>query len=474
MADTSTNSWKLLYESGRQALQARKLQDAEQSFSAALQLAEDFAAGDPRLVATLNALARIYSLQRRYLAAAALLNRLLEVTERTLGSHHVQVAGVLTNLAEMYTHLGAAREELELRERVLAIRADDPNADATALERLRERVTELRSMLAAQEPPAAPEEEIELELLPVVRTSEHSAMPPVVQEPEVVAAAAPIIDTVVEIADEPAPVSEIPVSEIPVSEIPVSEIMVDVEAKMPSPAVPMVVVSSFSPSSTTSFKPAPEPVTVPAQPTSYDRYDGGEESDAPMIAFHTTADHGFSDMGRDEIASPISRKLGSRSGLISIAAGVVLVAGILVARSFVGGSGDEDRVSAAGSVSLANAAVPPAITPVSNSTETPDARSIERLAADRRAERETRRMNDDGSRESARPSTSVSSSTPNATREAAVISPRAPVAADVEKALRGLDGAVKSIDVSTKAAADSVSSIRVQAPTFKKTKLSEP
>ena len=145
MADTSTNSWKLLYEAGRQALQDRKLQEAEQSFSAALQLAEDFAAGDPRLAATLNALARIYSLQRRYLAAAALLNRLLEVTERTLGPSHVQVAGVLTNLAEMYTHLGAAREELELRERVLGIRGDDPNADATSLQRLRERVNELRA-----------------------------------------------------------------------------------------------------------------------------------------------------------------------------------------------------------------------------------------------------------------------------------------------------------------------------------------
>ena len=122
MVEIPSNSWKLLYESGRQALQDRKLPDAEQSFSAALQLAEDFPAGDPRLAATLNALARIYSLQRRYLAAAALLNRLLEVTERTLGPTHVQVAGVLTNLAEMYTHLGAAREELELRERVRQLR----------------------------------------------------------------------------------------------------------------------------------------------------------------------------------------------------------------------------------------------------------------------------------------------------------------------------------------------------------------
>ena len=136
MPEIPMNSWKLLYEAGRQALQDRKLQDAEQSFSAALQLAEDFAAGDPRLGATLNALARIYSLQRRYLAAAALLNRLLEVTERTLGPTHVQVAGVLTNLAEMYTHLGAAREELELRERVLRIRGEDANADIASLQRV--------------------------------------------------------------------------------------------------------------------------------------------------------------------------------------------------------------------------------------------------------------------------------------------------------------------------------------------------
>src|SRR6478672_3678782 len=174
MPEIPINNWKLLYEAGRQALQDRKLQDAEQSFSAALQLAEDFAAGDPRLAATLNALARIYSLQRRYLAAAALLNRLLEVTERTLGPTHVQVAGVLTNLAEMYTHLGAAREELELRERVLGIRGDDPNADANTLQRLHERVGELRAILAAQDPAPEADDVIDEEPLPVVRTDEYS------------------------------------------------------------------------------------------------------------------------------------------------------------------------------------------------------------------------------------------------------------------------------------------------------------
>src|SRR4030095_12551226 len=183
MPEIPLNSWKLLYEAGRQALQDRKLQDAEQSFSAALQLAEDFAPGDPRLSATLNALARIYSLQRRYLAAAALLNRLLEVTERTLGASHVQVAGVLTNLAEMYTHLGAAREELELRERVLRIRGEAPNAAIASLQRVWERVAELRAVLVAQENTTALGDE-EQEPLPTVRTAEYSAPIPALRAPE--------------------------------------------------------------------------------------------------------------------------------------------------------------------------------------------------------------------------------------------------------------------------------------------------
>lgn len=468
MADTSTNSWKLLYETGRQALQARKLQEAEQSFSAALQLAEDFAPGDPRLAATLNALARIYSLQRRYLAAAALLNRLLEVTERTLGGNHVQVAGVLTNLAEMYTHLGAAREELELRERVLAIRADDPNADATSLDRLRERVTELRSTLAAQEPPAESEDEADFEPLPVVRTAEYSTRPEVVREPEVV-----------EITPEP--IAAVAIESVQLAERD--------DAYRLSPATSQLSVAPWPGAAATGSTPTggrtieieqsapvvesvPATVTTPSRQStyapSYDRYEGSVESEEPMLSFHSTADHGFSDMGRDELASPIARRLGSRKGILSVAAGVVLVAGILAARSFV--STGAESVSG-GSVSLANASLPAAVTtPVSAPAEpTPDPRSVDRLAADHRAERETKRVIDESSRESVRPATSVTSEV----REQAVV-PRVQIAADVERALRGLDGAVKAIDVRTKAATDSATAIRMQAPTFKKSKLAEP
>ncbi len=421
-----TNSWKLLYETGRQALQNRKLQEAEQSFSAALQLAEDFAAGDPRLAATLNALARIYSLQRRYLAAAALLNRLLEVTERTLGPTHVQVAGVLTNLAEMYTHLGAAREELELRERVLSIREDDPNADATSLQRLRDRVAELRSILAAQEATADVDDEIEP--LPTVRTSEYNALLPPVREPEP------------ETFREPTPAREPHMSQTLTATFEADETYsYDGEPK-----------SSVVASSGVEIISVQQPAAKPIMPT----------------------DHGFSDMGRDELPSGETRKLGGRSGLYSIAAGVVLVAALLAARDYVKGSDDERGVSA-GSVSLANAATPQrtVITPVAQTPApaaepAPDPRTVERLIADRRAERETRKANEE--RQSSTPGSNW-----GPVREPSTQKARVPTAADIDRALKNVDGAVKAIEPRTKAAADSALAIRMQAPTFKKIKIAE-
>jgi tetratricopeptide (TPR) repeat protein len=421
MVDTSTNSWKLLYESGRQALQDRKLQEAEQAFSAALQLAEDFPPGDPRLSATLNALARIYSLQRRYLAAAALLNRLLEVTERTLGPTHVQVAGVLTNLAEMYTHLGAAREELELRERVLGIRCDDPNADANSLQRLRERVSELRAQLAQESTPDT--DEFEQEPLPTVRTSEYSAPIPTVREPE------------------PAPM--------------VAQSFVTRESIGTATAEPEEETFSYDgdPKSSTMPSPSVEIISV---------------DEEPALASVATVDHGFSDMGRDELQSGVVRKISSRSSLYSIAAGVVLVAALLAARDRVKGS-DDSSVSA-GSVSLVAASTPArpvviAPAPQPDVTPAPEQRTVERILADRKAEEDARRAARE--RESATRSSETSETTLSRP-------PRAPSTIDLERTLRNVDVAVKAIDQRTKAATDSALAIKMQTPTFKKVKMSDP
>jgi tetratricopeptide (TPR) repeat protein len=458
MVDTSTNSWKLLYESGRQALQDRKLQEAEQSFSAALQLAEDFAAGDPRLAATLNALARIYSLQRRYLAAAALLNRLLEVTERTLGPTHVQVAGVLTNLAEMYTHLGAAREELELRERVLGIRGDDPNADANTLQRLRDRVSELRAMLAAQEPPADPDDAIDQEPLPIVRTDEYSAAIPMTREPAI----------------QVEPIAK------PSTALSVSTSSHDDAYRM-SPATAQLSIAPWPGAAATGNTPTGARTVDTYEASSYtqarpaiiespvEMISGPQQSPIP---FGGGMDHGFSDMGRDELPMSVARRIKSRSSLFSIAAGVVLIAGLLAARDYMK-SPDDERVSA-GSVSLATAAPSRAVVTPTPQAAAPapvlaqDAKTVERLLADRRAERETRKANEERESSPAR--------LPEATKVEPVADrpPRAPSSADIEKTLRSVDVAVKSIDQRTKAAADSATAIRLQAPTFKKVKIAEP
>ena len=55
-----------------------------------------------------------------------------------------------------------------------------------------------------------------------------------------------------------------------------------------------------------------------------------------------------------------------------------------------------------------------------------------------------------------------------------VIAPRVPTTIDVDRAMKGLDGAVKAIDQRAKAAADSLGTIRLQAPTFNKTKIADP
>lgn len=419
MADIP-NNWKLLYEAGRQALQARKLQDAEQSFSDALQLAEDFAAGDPRLAATLNALARIYSLQRRYLAAAALLNRLLEVTERTLGPTHVQVAGVLTNLAEMYTHLGAAREELELRERVLRIRGEAPDADIASLQRLWDRVAELRAILVAQEITADREGEVDEEPLPTVLTAEYSSPIETVREPEPER----------EITPEPAVTRPIATplvkASAPKHE---EEYSYDGSPKAVMPGVQMISV-------------APEPPATP------------------------TVDHGFSDMGRDELLDELMVRRKRRSSLFSIAAGVVLVAGLIAARDYVTGS--EERGVSAGSVSLAASTTQSAsATPISQSAGNaslpePDSGTVERVISGRRVESEAKTARDE-------------SATPDnfGPYRPASVQRQVPTPADLERAVRSVDGAVRSIATRTKAAADSAVSLTVQAPTFKKIKIAD-
>ena len=111
------------------------------------------------------------------------------------------------------------------------------------------------------------------------------------------------------------------------------------------------------------------------------------------------------------------------------------------------------------------------VTPVAQATApapttpppAPEPRTVERLIADRHAEQSTLRANQE--REPSR-----SGSEAGASERA----PRAPAPIDIEKTLRSLDAASKAIDQRTKAATDSATTIRLQAPTFQKVRMSDP
>src|SRR4029079_541125 len=116
--------------------------------------------------------------------------------------------------------------------------------------------------------------------------------------------------------------------------------------------------------------------------------------------------------------------------------------------------GWDDSSVSGGSVNLASVVTPrPAVvTPVAAPAAVePDPRTVERLIADHRAEREAKRAASDA------PNRDMSEER----------APRIPSAADIERTLRSMDGAVKAIDLRTKAVADSASALRLQAPPVK-------
>jgi hypothetical protein len=171
-------------------------------------------------------------------------------------------------------------------------------------------------------------------------------------------------------------------------------------------------------------------------------------------------------MGRDELRDDVMVRRKGRSSLFSIAAGVVLVAGLIAARDYVTGS--EERGVSAGSVSLATSTTQAAsATPVSQSAGNaalpePDSGTVERVISGRRVESEARTARQE-------------SATPDnfGPYRPASVQRRVPTTADLERAVRSVDGAVRSIATRTKAAADSAVSLTVQAPTFRKIKIAD-
>jgi len=126
---------------GSALLEAGDLQGAGPHFKRALELSEkSLGAEHPDVATDLNNLAGLYDAQGRYGEAEPLYQRALRIWEKTLGTEHPDVAMVLDNLAGLYDAQSRYREAEPLHQRSLRIRekvlgAEHPDT-ATSLSNL--------------------------------------------------------------------------------------------------------------------------------------------------------------------------------------------------------------------------------------------------------------------------------------------------------------------------------------------------
>lgn len=95
-ADAS--SWKTHLDAASKAAEERRLEEADRAAALALEAADQFNEGDPRLVQTLYLAASIKHARKQPDAAEPLLRRALAVREKLLGANHVNVAECAFNL----------------------------------------------------------------------------------------------------------------------------------------------------------------------------------------------------------------------------------------------------------------------------------------------------------------------------------------------------------------------------------------
>jgi tetratricopeptide (TPR) repeat protein len=96
--------WSTLWKSSRLAMTGGKVEEAETLLCKTLEIAENFEIDDKRLVATLEALAEINFLQRRFAQAEPVCKRVIMLYERKFGHDHADVGTFINNLGLIYHH----------------------------------------------------------------------------------------------------------------------------------------------------------------------------------------------------------------------------------------------------------------------------------------------------------------------------------------------------------------------------------
>jgi tetratricopeptide (TPR) repeat protein len=94
--------WETYQSAGHQAIQDRRVGDAERLLLAAAKHMETISSDDPRLANTLNDLGVLYGMQNRDVEAEPLFQRALAINEKAFGRHHLSVVLALQNLSVIY------------------------------------------------------------------------------------------------------------------------------------------------------------------------------------------------------------------------------------------------------------------------------------------------------------------------------------------------------------------------------------
>ena len=126
MTDAIVARWENLTDAGRRFLAQGDVAQAEESFRAAVSLADGHANGLPMQAAALEAIAQLKLRQQAHTEAEGLFRSALALRERAFGPDHPVVAITLNGLAAAYAARGAFAEAEGVLRRALAALQDDP------------------------------------------------------------------------------------------------------------------------------------------------------------------------------------------------------------------------------------------------------------------------------------------------------------------------------------------------------------
>jgi len=113
--------WETYQSAGHQAIEDRRVDDAERLLLAAAKHIETVSPDDPRLANTLNDLGVLYGMQNRDIEAEPLFQRALAINETAFGRQHPSVVLTLQNLSVIYASQSKFSEAQRVARESLAI-----------------------------------------------------------------------------------------------------------------------------------------------------------------------------------------------------------------------------------------------------------------------------------------------------------------------------------------------------------------